>query len=206
MGFYSRILFPLAYDSLVSSPMKDKARRALLSGVKGEILEIGFGTGLNLPNYPSHVKKVTAVDRNASMNARAEKRIKGASIIVDSYVLNAESLPMKNDTFDSVVTTYTLCTINNIDSALTEVYRVLKPGGRFFFLEHGLSNDPKIQKWQYRLNPIQSFFVDGCRLTRNIRHLIEQADFNLLELDEYYIDDDSKVHGYTYQGVAEKAK
>ena len=186
--------------------MKDKARRALLSGVKGEILEIGFGTGLNLPNYPSHVKKVTAVDRNASMNARAEKRIKGASIIVDSYVLNAESLPMKNDTFDSVVTTYTLCTINNIDSALTEVYRVLKPGGRFFFLEHGLSNDPKIQKWQYRLNPIQSFFVDGCRLTRNIRHLIEQADFNLLELDEYYIDDDSKVHGYTYQGVAEKAK
>ena len=204
MGIYSRVLFPWGYDFLMSSTAKDEARRAFLSGVKGEVLEIGFGTGLNLPHYPNHVQKITTVDSNPGMNAKAVKRINSSRITVDNRVLSGESLPMEDDTFDSVVTAYTLCSIDNVPQALNEIHRVLRPGGRFFFLEHGLSNDPKVQKWQHRLTPFQKVVGVGCRLDRDMRRIIEDAGFDIVELREYYMSDDPKTHGYTYQGVAEK--
>jgi ubiquinone/menaquinone biosynthesis C-methylase UbiE len=204
MGFYSRVVFPRVVDFLGSSSVKDEARRAFLSEVKGEVLEIGFGTGLNLPHYPNDIQKITTVDSNPGMNARAVKRMSNSPITVENRVLSGESLPMENGTFDSVVTAYTLCTIDDVESALKEMYRVLKPGGRLFFLEHGLSKDPKVQKWQHRLTPFQKVVGVGCRLNRGMRRIIEDAGFGIIELHEYYMKDDPKTHGYTYQGIAEK--
>lgn len=204
MGFYSRVLFPWGYDFIMSSAVKDEARRALLSGVRGEILEIGFGTGLNLAHYPSHVQKITTVDNNPAMNAKAIRRIQASTITVDNRVLDGENLPMMNETFDTVVTTYTLCTIDNVERALKEIYRALRQGGRLLFLEHGLSQDPKVRKWQHRLTPFQKVVGVGCRLNRDMPRIIEDAGFAIVELHEYYMSDDPRTHGYTYQGIAER--
>ena len=130
-------------------------RRELLAQARGEILEIGFGTGLNLPLYPPQVHKITAVDPNKGMLRRAQKRIQQAGIEVDQKVLDGERLPFADSMFDCVVSTWTLCSIERVDQSLREVYRVLKAGGQFLFLEHGLSPDPSVQKWQRHLNWLQ---------------------------------------------------
>ena len=186
----------------MAQPHLAEARQALLADVEGEVLEIGFGTGLNLPHYPPNVQKITTVDVNPGMNKIAQKRIEDSSTTVDNRVLNGESLPMEDHTFDSVVSTWTLCSIQNVGQALKEIYRVLKPGGRFFFIEHGLSEDPKIQRWQNLLNPLQMRIADGCHLNRDIGVLIEEQDFNIVELDRFYMEKAPKTHGYTYRGVA----
>ncbi len=181
-----------------------KARRVALAGVTGETLEIGFGTGLNLPHYPTQINKITTVDVNAGMGKRAKKRINDSPISVDNRVLNGESLPMDDNTYDSVVSTWTMCSIENLGRALAEIHRVLKPDGKLFFLEHGLSNEAKIQRWQHRLGPLQMFLCDGCRLDLNIKEILEQQDYKIIDLNNYYIEKTPKPHGFMYQGVAAK--
>lgn len=175
----------------------------VLANVQGEVLEIGFGTGLNLSYYPEDIHKIIAIDANPGVNALAQKRIQASSITVDNRVLNGENLPMVDNTFDSVVSTWTLCSIANVEQAIKEIYRVLKPGGRFFFVEHGLSNEPKIQVWQNRLTPLQKIIADGCHLNRNIRQLVENQ-FNTVTVEEFYADKTPKISGYLYKGVATK--
>lgn len=136
-------------------------------------LEIGFGTGLNLPYYRKHIQKLTTVDANPGMNALAKKRIQASDIAVEHHVLDGENLPFADQSFDSVVSTWTLCSIANVEQALKGIYRVLKPGGKYFFIEHGLSNDPQVQVWQHRLTPIQKVIADGCHFNRDIKRLIE---------------------------------
>ena len=119
------------------------------------MLEVGFGIGLNLPHYPPGVKKLTIIDKNSGMDKKAQKRIQQSDIKIESKVLNGEELPFENEMFDSVSSTYTLCSIKNINNVLDEIFRVLKPDGKLFFQEHGLSDDPKVQKWQIFLNPLQ---------------------------------------------------
>ena len=179
-------------------------RAELLKNVKGEVLEIGFGSGLNIPYYPKEIDHITTVDINPGMNSIAEKRIRGNSITVDHRVLSGESLPMTNDTFDSVVCTWTLCSIENVDQAVREVHRVLKPGGKFYFIEHGLSNEAKVQCWQNRLNPLQKFIGDGCNLNRDIKKIIENQNFSRLELETFYMENFPKTHSYSYKGIATK--
>jgi ubiquinone/menaquinone biosynthesis C-methylase UbiE len=181
-----------------------KYRRELLANVSGDILEIGFGTGLNLAHYPSHVRKITTVDPNPGMNAKANKRIQESDIEVDRRVLGSERLPFEDDRFDCVASTWTLCSIENVNQALSEIYRVLKRGGRFIFLEHGLSPEPKIQKWQRRLNWLEMRIADGCRLDRNIRELLAAQPFGSVEMDEFYMEKSLKTHGYMYRGAATK--
>jgi len=204
MGFYARVIFPWACDLIMSAPHLAEARREFLAEVTGEVLEIGFGTGLNLPHYPEHVRKITAIDVNPGMHARAEKRIRASTIAVEHRVINGERLPMPNDSFDSVVSTWTLCSIKNVSRALREIRRVLKPGGRFFFMEHGLSDDPAVQRWQHLLNPLEKLIADGCHLNRNIPELIERQGLRIVKLDRFYMDKTPKTHGYTYRGVATK--
>ncbi len=156
-----------------------KYREQLLADVFGEVLEIGFGTGLNLKYYPSQVQKITTVEPNSGMNSIALSRIAAAAIMVDSRVLDGESLPMPDCSYDCVVSTWTLCSIPKVEKALAEIYRVLKPNGKFFFVEHGLSSDPKIQVWQHRLTPLQKLIADGCHLDRNIRELIAKQFQNI---------------------------
>lgn len=203
MGFYSQVIFPRALDWVMSGPVFTQYRQAVLSEVSGEVLEIGFGTGLNLPHYPEPVQKLTAIDPNYGMNALAKKRIQSSGIIVANRVLNGENLPMADNSFDSVVSTWTLCSIAKVEQALQEIHRVLKPGGKFFFIEHGLSDDPKVQVWQHRLTPLQKIIADGCHLDRNMKKLVENQ-FEVLKLEEFYMEETSKLAGYMYKGVATK--
>jgi ubiquinone/menaquinone biosynthesis C-methylase UbiE len=189
----------------MSSPELSKYRQEILANVDGETLEIGFGTGLNLPFYPDSVEKLMTVDVNPGMNALAQKRVESSTIKVEQQVLNGEHLPMADNTFDHVVSTWTLCSIVQVDNALDEIYRVLKPGGTFIFIEHGLSDVPKIQVWQNRLTPLQKVIGDGCHLNRNIQSLIENH-FDSVELERFVMNNLPAIAAYTYKGTATKAR
>jgi ubiquinone/menaquinone biosynthesis C-methylase UbiE len=204
MGFYSKVLFPRGCDFLMSMPVLAKHRKDVLEEVSGNILEIGFGTGLNLAHYPASIKKITTVDVNEGMNAFAQKRIDQSSIEVENLTLNGENLPMEDESFDSIVSTWTMCSIQNIDQAMREIHRVLKPGGRLFFIEHGLSDDKNVQKWQNCLNPLQKIWANGCHMNRKINEIIEKPKIRIEKLDRFYMDKSPKCLGYSYKGSAVK--
>ena len=204
MGFYSQVIFPRLCDLTLGRPLVAKHRRELLSNVSGKVLEIGFGTGLNLPSYPEHVRKIMAVDPNLGMHRLAQQRIKQAGIKVEPKAFSGERLPFEDDTFDSLVSTFTLCSIEDVGKALCEAYRVLKPGAHFLFLEHGLSPEPNVQKWQRRLNWLEMRLADGCRLDRNIRELIAAQPFSSVEIEEFDLEKTPKTHSHLYKGIARK--
>jgi SAM-dependent methyltransferase len=203
MGWYSRHVFPRLCDVLLGRPFVAEYRREVLAKASGAVLEIGFGTGLNLPHYPDHIRKITTVEPNVGMNRLACKRIAASGIEVEAHVLSSERLPFEDAHFDTVVSTFTLCSIADVDRALAEVHRVLKPGGRFLFLEHGLSPDAGVQKWQCRLNWLELRLADGCHLDRNIRELVSKP-FASVEVDEGYTKEMPRTHGYLYRGAATK--
>src|SRR3989440_12425839 len=188
MGFYAQVIVPLLCDFGLDRPFVARYRRELLAHASGSTLEIGFGTGLNLPYYLPHVRKVTTVDPNVGMYRRARRRIKQAGVEVDQRVIGGERLPFGHGSFDCVVSTFTLCSIEGVEQALREVYRVLKPGGKFLFLEHGLSPEPGVRKWQCRLNWLEMRLADGCRLDRNIKELIAAQPFSSVEGEEFYLE------------------
>jgi len=204
MGFYSRVIFPRICDLLLDTTLVREHRQKLLAPAAGQILEIGFGTGLNLPHYPASVRQITAVDPNPGMLKLAARRIAQTQIEVDRRTLSGEHLPLENDSFDCVVSTFTLCSIRNASQALVEIFRVLKSGGRFLFFEHGLSPDPAVQKWQRRLNWLQQRLGDGCHLDRNMRDLITKQPFSRLESTDFYLENMPKTHAFIYTGCATK--
>lgn len=205
MGIYSRLIFPRLLDLSMSGQELSRYRQSLLVSVRGDVLEIGFGTGLNMPYYGDGVTSLTAIDPNVGMAKISTPRIQSATINVDLQTANAESLPMADARFDAVVCTWTLCSIPNIEQALAEVFRVLKPGGKFFFIEHGLSPDRGVSTWQRRVTPVQRRIADGCHLDRPMADLI-QVVFDQVELKEFYSTDLPKLIGYFYQGVATKPR
>lgn len=204
MGFYSQVVFPSICDFFMRQPFLGQYRRELLASVSGEILEVGFGTGLNLPFYPPHVHRITTVDASAGMQRKAEKRIKRSGVEVNQQILNTEHLPFGDAAFDCVVSSWTLCSIEHVDQALAEVYRVLKPGGRFLFLEHGLAPEPGVQKWQRRLNWLEMRLGGGCRLDRNIKAIVANQPFASVHSDEFYLGTFPKTHSFMYRGVGVK--
>ncbi|MCT7986699.1 class I SAM-dependent methyltransferase [Laspinema sp. A4] len=203
MKFYSQVILPNLMDITMSDPRISQYREAVLSEVSGNVLEIGFGTGLNLPHYPKTVDKLTTVDPNSGMNQWAQNRIDSSNIDVEVRVISGENLPFPDESFDSVVSTWTLCSITQVERALAEIHRVLKSNGKFFFLEHGLSEERKIQYWQNFLTPLQKIVGDGCHLNRPIQSLIENQ-FQILELDRFYAPKIPKTVGYFYKGIAVK--
>ncbi|PAX58439.1 class I SAM-dependent methyltransferase [Brunnivagina elsteri] len=203
MGFYSQMILPRLLDWSLSDSTLGKYRHELLTNVTGEVLEIGFGSGLNLAFYPPDIYKITTVDKNPGMNAFAKKRIANSNIQVEQLTHSSENLPISDNTFDSVVSTFTLCSIANVEQALQEIYRVLKVGGRFFFLEHGLSDKSNVQVWQHRLTPIQKVVGDGCHLDRNIQELVEKQ-FNAVELQQFTPENMSDIISHLYKGIATK--
>lgn len=205
MGFYAHRVLPYLLDWAMSDPAIANYRRAVLADVTGKVLEIGFGTGLNLAYYPTTICSLTTVDVNPGMHALAQKRVQTGAIAIDHQVVNSENLPMADDSFDSVVSTWTLCSIAKVEQALAEIRRVLKPGGKFFFIEHGYSPDLNLQVWQNRLTPIQKVIADGCHLNRNIQQLVEHT-FEQVTLEKFYADGLPKILGYSYKGVATKGK
>ncbi len=178
-------------------------RAELLQHAQGKILEIGFGSGLNLPFYPAHIGEIHTVEINGAMQQLAQKNIDRSSIKVNQHTLNAEQLPFANASFDTVVSTWTLCSIPNVSKALAEIKRVLKPDGQFLFVEHGLSPDAEVKKWQHRLTPLQKKLSDGCHLNRDIEALVAAAGFEFVKLRKEYAGS-PKVAGYFYLGIASK--
>ena len=203
-SFYSQVIFPRLCDLVLSRSFVAKHRQMLLANAEGDVLEIGFGTGLSLPYYTDAVRKITTVDPNVGMHRLAQQRITQSGIEVDQRILSGERLPFEDNRFDCVISTFTLCSIENVGQALSEVHRVLRPGGRFLFLEHGRSPEPNVQKWQSRLNRLEMLLADGCRLDRNIKDLIGAQAFSSVEIEEFYLERIPRTHGYIYRGIALK--
>jgi ubiquinone/menaquinone biosynthesis C-methylase UbiE len=204
MGLYSRLIFPRLCDWAMSTSQFGQLRKKVLADVRGEILEIGFGTGLNLEHYPAHVRGLTAIDPGVAMSRIAHARIGKSPIDVNFQDQSAEALPFEGQQFDYVACTWTLCSIPDVQSALSEVFRVLKPGGQFVFMEHGLSDEPKVQLWQRRLNPIQRWLGDGCRLDLDVEAVVRSQPFREVTVERFLFEKAPRTHGSMYHGMAVK--
>jgi ubiquinone/menaquinone biosynthesis C-methylase UbiE len=159
---------------------------------------------LNLAYYPQQVRRITTVDPNVGMHRLAQKRIEQMGFEIDHRVLSSEQLPFADNMFNCVVSTFTLCSIAGVEQAMGEVFRVLQPAGRFLFLEHGLSPEPSVQRWQRRLNRLEMWLGDGCHLDRDIKKLVDSQPFASVSLNESYVKDLPKTHGFLYRGLATK--
>ena len=202
MGLYSHHIFPRLMDWVVAGEEFRQLRSELLAHVHGNVLELGIGTGLNLPHYPKTVTWLHAVDPANILPKIVTERSANQSFPIRIQHVTAETLPFEDRSFDYVVSTWTLCTIPDPVKALREVRRVLKPEGRFLFLEHGRSEDAKIAAWQDRLNPIQNIIGCGCNLNRKIDHIIAQAGLKIITLDRFQMQSVPRLGGEMYRGTA----
>jgi ubiquinone/menaquinone biosynthesis C-methylase UbiE len=203
MGFYTNYIFPRLLDWSLGTPEFGEYRRRALEPARGETLEIGFGTGLNLPYYPEAVTKLTVIDSENMLEKKVERRIAACLIPVTKMRLDAQGrLPFDDHTFDTVVTTLTLCSIADTAAALAEVRRVLKRDGQFIFFEHGRSDDPKVARRQDFFNPIQKIIGVGCNMNRRIDKLIEDAGFQIARLDRFLLPKTPRLVAEMYRGVA----
>ena len=204
MGFYENRVLPHIINLAMNTKAMREERERCLSTVSGAVLEIGFGTGLNLPHYPRAVTKVVGVDPSERSARLARKRIAAAPFPVETIGLSAEKLPVEDASFAAIVSTFTLCTIPDVAGALLEVRRALSPEGRFYFVEHGRADDPKVVRWQDRLDGLEQRVFGGCHLNRRISTLIEQAGFTIERLEHDYLKDAPKFAGFLYRGVARR--
>ncbi len=202
MGLYATQIFPRLMDWVMARPAFSQLREALLQLASGEVLEIGFGTGLNLRHYPATITRLSIVDPATLLPAKVARRMAAAPYPIQTTHVTAENLPFPDQQFETVVSTWTLCTIPDPVLALHEVGRVLKPGGRFLFLEHGRSDDRTIAAWQDRLNPIQNVVGCGCHLNRQIDRLITQSGLSIAHLDRFSMQGVPRVAGEMYRGTA----
>ncbi|GKS60240.1 methyltransferase [Nitrospira sp.] len=202
MGVYAQHIFPRVMDWAMQRPAFQAERRQVLAPSYGHVLELGFGTGLNLPYYPAAVRKVTTVDPANNLPGRVISRIRAVPFPVETVYRSAETLPFDAGRFDCVVSTWTLCTIPDPVSALREVGRVLKPGGRFVFSEHGRSDIPLVAWWQDRFNPIQNLVACGCNLNRRIDRLVAEAGLTIVTLDRFVLPGTPRLFGEMYRGQA----
>ena len=202
MGFYADQVFPHLMDWTLGTRRFQEQREQALASAQGHVLEIGFGTGLNLPHYPQAVTSLTALDPATLLPKTVARRISRGSLPVELVRLSAETLPFEDGRFDCAVSTWTLCTIPNPVAALREVRRVLKPSGTYVFLEHGRSDDAWVAKWQDFFNPIQRVIACGCNLNRPIDALISRGGLKIDRLDRFLLSGVPRIAGEMYRGLA----
>ena len=186
MGFYREHLLPRLVDLTCGTGELRRWREQVTAGLTGTVVEIGFGSGLNVPAYPAEVSLVYAVEPAATARRLARKRIAASPVRVEHVGLRGESIPLDDGSCDGALSTFTLCTIPDVEGALAEIRRVLRPGGRFHFLEHGLSPDASIARWQHRMEPLQKRLADGCHLTRDPATLVRAAGFEIERVESRY--------------------
>jgi ubiquinone/menaquinone biosynthesis C-methylase UbiE len=201
VGLYRRLVLPRILDFVMRNDDLTAHRADLIPRATGSVLEIGIGSGLNLPFYPPTVTRLWGVDPSAELLAMAQRKLDLLSFPVELLCQPAEQLSLERGSIDTVVTTWVLCSIPDPLAALREVKRVLKPGGRFLFVEHGASPDAGVQAWQRRLNPIWKRIAGGCNLDRRIEHLIRSAGFDIAQLQNSYLPG-PRPFTYTYEGLA----
>ena len=203
MGFYDRHILPHLIDCACGLGQVMKARAQLVPLAHGRVLEIGIGSGLNLALYdPEKVSRIVGVDPSAAMQALARKRAAGIGIPVEMIALELGQIQAPDGSFDSIVCTFTLCTIPDAVTALKEMRRVLKPGGQLYFCEHGLAPDAGVRRWQQRLTPVWKPLAGGCHLDRDIPALLLAGGFQVRQLDTGYLPGPRPMT-YIYRGWAD---
>jgi ubiquinone/menaquinone biosynthesis C-methylase UbiE len=204
MGVYRDHVFPRIVNLACNTNETRRIRSEVCAPLAGEVLEIGFGTGLNLPHLPGAVTRLLAVDPLESGRRHAADRLAETVVTVDFVGLDGQSLDLDDASIDAALSTWTLCSIPDAAAAVREIARVLRPGGRLHFVEHGRAPDENVRKWQDRLNGVQQKVACGCNLNRDIPATIGAGGMRVTSLDTFYAKGDPKFLGWTYQGVAER--
>lgn len=205
-GFYARRVFPWLNDQVLGHhPDVERLRTEALAAATGRVIEIGFGTGLNLPHYPPTVRELVAVEPSSGMRARADARIAAAPFSVQLVPGHAERLPFPDGSFDTAVSTLTLCTVSDPGRALAELKRVLREDGRLLLLEHGLADDPGVARWQQRLDWLEVRVACGCHLTRDPVRSARDQGWRFEQLRQFFLPGAPRTHGWLSVGLARKA-
>ncbi|MBA4801419.1 MAG: class I SAM-dependent methyltransferase [Euryhalocaulis sp.] len=203
MSFYENRILPHLIGLSCSQKPIMMERAKVLPHAEGRVLEVGLGAGPNLPLYnPAKVTKVIGLEPSAGMRRKAAPAIAASPVPVELIGLPGEEIPLDDDSVDTVVLTYTLCTIPDFNTALAQMRRVLKPGGRLLFSEHGAAPDPGVAKWQRRIEPLWKRIAGGCHLTRPIPKLIEESGFAIGDMEAWYLPGAPKIAGFNYRGFA----
>ncbi|MEM9899505.1 MAG: class I SAM-dependent methyltransferase, partial [Pseudomonadota bacterium] len=203
MGFYSDQIEPRFVECACGTAPISKQRKKVVPRAKGTVLEIGFGAGQNLPFYNTKiVDKLYALEPSASMRKRATKRISESPLEIEFLDLPSEQIPLPDDSIDTILITYTLCTIPDVDAAVREMHRVIKPDGILLFSEHGRAPDQGTRKFQNRVNNAWKRVAGGCNLNRNIPQLLRDGGFAFDDLEAAYLPMMPKTLGYNYWGSA----
>ncbi|KEZ76015.1 class I SAM-dependent methyltransferase [Salinisphaera hydrothermalis] len=201
MGLYNDVVLPRLCHLAMRNRHLVPYRRRVLAGAQGEVLEIGIGSGLNLPFYGPHVRGIHGLEPSPQLVRLAERAAGRSNRPVSLIEGSAEAIPFDDKSLDTIVTTWTLCSIPHADRALAQMRRVLKPGGRLLFVEHGLGPEEAVRKWQHRLTPVWSKVSGGCHLNRPIQALIEHAGFDVARLETGYMKG-PKTMAFIYEGDA----
>lgn len=205
MGFYNERILPHLIDKSCSLGGIMKLRAQLIPEASGKVLEVGMGSGINLSLYDAErVKLVYGLEPSEGMRRKAETNLRKSPVPVEWLGLPGEKIPLDDNVVDTVVLTFTLCTIPGAQAALEQMFRVLKPGGVLLFLEHGESPDTSVRKWQDRITPAWKKLAGGCHLNRPISALISDAGFEISALENLYVPKAPKIAGYIYKGRALK--
>ena len=203
MSFYRDHVYPHLVSWLGNPKPIEEIRQRMIPLAKGNVLEIGVGPGVNFVHYdPARVNKIYALEPNAGMIRRAEEQRRRTQLNIEFLDLPGERIPLGDASVDTVVSTFTMCTIPGIEEAIRGVGRVLRPGGQLIFFEHGLSPDPNVRRWQKRTEPLFKWAFEGCHVTRHIPSLISDGDFKIEQLNEAYLAPFPKSGSYFFWGVA----
>lgn len=202
MGFYGERVFPRIMNALMDTKETRRIRAEVCAPLRGEVVEIGFGTGLNLPYLPAEVTRLVAVDPLLRGRALAGERLAASAVPVEFVGLDGQHLVLADGSVDAALSTWTLCSIPDPAAAVREIARVLRPGGSFHFVEHGRAPDAGVHGWQDRLNGMQQRVACGCSLTHDIAAVVGAGAMVVQQLDTFYAKGHPKTHGWTYQGIA----
>lgn len=205
MTFYAERVFLPLMNRLMDTAETRAIRARVCAPLAGDVVEIGFGSGLNVPHLPGAVTSLRAVDPLQRGRALAARRVAASHVPVEVVGLDGRSLPLEDGSADAVLTTWTLCSIPEPVAAVREIVRVLRPGGRLHFVEHGRSPDPGVARWQERLDGFQRRTACGCSLTKDIPAILDAGGLAVDELDTYYVKGEPKTHAWTLEGVAQVA-
>jgi len=201
MGLWEQQVVPRVIDKVLGNAQMAEVRVKSLGDLHGTVVEIGFGSGPNVPLYPDAVTRVLAIDPSGVARRLAEKRLAASTVPVEFVGLDGQKIDLPDDSADCALSTWTLCTIPDAGAALAELRRVVRPGGELFFLEHGLSPRPGVERWQHRLDPVQRRVAGGCNLSRDIPALVADGGFDIERVVEFDISG-PKVMSHMFSGVA----